>query len=69
MFSFYVYLPDKTPEMRVAKIGVFVLELILARNLNSKPSFAIAYRILGRGNMAPNKLERKSTANYNLMKI
>jgi hypothetical protein len=49
-------LPASSPESKVANTGVFVRAFILAKNRNSKPSLAIAYRILGRGNMAPNKL-------------
>jgi hypothetical protein len=49
-------LPASSPDSKVANTGVFVRALILAKNRNSKPSLAIAYRIRGRGNMAPNKL-------------
>lgn len=52
-------LPASIPESTVANTGVCVRALILAKNRNSKPSLAMAYRIRGRGNMAPNKLHQK----------
>lgn len=45
--------------MMVAKNGVLNLSLIVARDLNMRPSDAIAYNIRGSGNIAPSKLVDK----------
>ena len=48
-----------TPAVSVAATGDCLL-LTLARNLNSKPSRAMANRIRGKGNMEPRRLEQKN---------
>lgn len=40
-------------------MGVFVLSLIPAMNLKSRPSSAMAHRTRGMGNMAPSRLPRE----------
>lgn len=52
--------PAKIPDKAVANTGVFVLEFTFDSHLKSKPSFAIAYRTRGKGNIHPNKLVHKA---------
>lgn len=54
-------LPAKTPQMTVDIRGVLVVWFILDKNLKSKPSLAIAYKMRGSGNIAPKRLY-----NYNI---
>jgi hypothetical protein len=49
-------LPAKTPQMTVDIRGVLVLEFMFDKNLKSKPSLAIAYKMRGSGNIAPKRL-------------
>lgn len=49
-------LPAKTPQMTVDIRGVLVVEFILDKNLKSKPSLDIAYKMRGSGNIAPKRL-------------
>lgn len=49
-------LPEMTPAVSVAATGDCLL-LTRARNLNSKPSRAMANRIRGKGNIEPRRLE------------
>lgn len=56
--SFLKSLPAMVPAAIVAATGDWRL-LTLERNLKSMPSRAMANRMRGRGNMAPNKLETK----------
>lgn len=49
-----------TPAVNVAATGDCLL-LTLARNLNSKPSRAMANRIRGKGNIEPRRLEQKNS--------
>ena len=51
--------PATVPEVSVAIMGVLVLGLILAKNLKSRPSSAMAQITLGIGNMEPSKLGRE----------
>ena len=51
-------LPVSNPANNVPIIGEENLRLTIPKNLKIIPSFAIAYIILGRGNIAPNKLEK-----------
>lgn len=46
------------PDIKVAIIGVFVVSFTAEKHLKSNPSSAIAYKILGNGKIAPNRLER-----------
>ena len=50
------YIPANTPDKKVAIIGVLNFGWVFDKNLNIKPSLAIAYKTLGRGNIAPSKL-------------
>lgn len=50
-------LPAKTPQMIVDIRGVLVVALIFDKNLKSRPSLAIAYKIRGSGNIAPKRLQ------------
>lgn len=57
------HVPANSPDSKVAMKGVLNLSLILASHANKSPSEAIAYNILGRGNMAPKRLvERPAIA-------
>jgi hypothetical protein len=53
-------LPEMTPAVNVAATGDCLL-LTLTRNLNSKPSLAMANRIRGKGNIEPRRLEQKNS--------
>ena len=52
-------LPAKTPEMAVPNTGVWNRGWITPRNLKITPSLPMAYRMRGRGNMAPIRLWRR----------
>jgi len=49
-------LPAKSPQMIVDIRGVMVVALIFDKNLKSRPSLAIAYKIRGSGNSVPKRL-------------
>ena len=49
--------------------GVLNLSLTVARNLNIRPSEAMAYNIRGRGNIAPSKLVDKPAIAPAMIKI
>lgn len=48
------------PAIRVPITGAENRLLIIPRNRKINPSLAIAYKILGSGNIAPNKLKAKT---------
>lgn len=59
--------PAPMPEVRVAVSGVLVRGLILAMNLKSNPSSAIAQITRGIGNIAPSRLPgRGETGIYSI---
>jgi len=49
-------LPANSPQIIVDIRGVMVVALIFDKNLKSRPSLAIAYKIRGSGNSVPKRL-------------
>lgn len=59
-------LPVRIPAAKVPTTGVENLSLTCPKILNINPSDAIAYIILGNGNIAPNKLTKPNKVNVRI---
>lgn len=57
IFRPFCTLPVSKPAKSVPITGVWYLAFTIPRDLNIRPSEAIAYIIRGKGNIAPNKLK------------